>query len=54
LLSSVTIAVPSPTPNSATPIGRPIASTEPNAMIRITIANAKPSASANGAESSAK
>ena len=41
LRSSPTIIVPTPMPARATPIGRPIASTEPKAMIRMMIA--KPS-----------
>ncbi len=54
LLRSVMIAVPIPMPNSATPIGRPIASTEPNATIRMMIANASPSTSEDGCSNSAK
>ena len=42
LLSSVTIAVAQPRPNRAVPIGRPIASTEPKAMIRMTTAARMP------------
>ena len=39
---------PIPTPNSATPIGRPMASTEPNARISTTMANAMPMSSDSG------
>ena len=44
---------PDTIPASATPIGSPIASTEPNAMIKIMIANPKPSASDDGTSNSA-
>ena len=54
LLSSVMIAVPMPMPNSATPTGRPMASTEPNATIRMTMAKARPSTSDDGSSNSAK
>ena len=54
LLSSVMMALPRPMPNSATPIGRPMASTEPNATIRMTIAKPTPSASDDGSSNSAK
>ena len=37
--------MPVPTPNSAVPIGRPIASTEPNAISRMIIAASSPMAS---------
>ena len=40
-------------PPNAVPIGKPMASTEPNARIKITIANAKPSASEVGASNAA-
>ena len=39
--SSVMMPAPMPTPNRATPIGRPIASTDPKAMIKMTIAIAR-------------
>ncbi len=42
LLSSVTSAVAMPRPNSAVPIGRPIASTEPKAMMRMMTAARMP------------
>ncbi len=54
LLNNPMIAVPRPIPNRATPTGRPIASTEPNARIRITIAKATPSTSDDGSSNSAK
>ena len=53
LLSSVTSPKPPvTTPASATPIGSPIASTEPNDTIRTTIANAKPINSDSGGSNS--
>ena len=45
---------PDTIPARATPIGSPIASTEPKAMIRITIAKPIPSASDDGTSNSAK
>ena len=41
-LSSVTTALATPRPNSAMPIGRPIASTEPKAMMRMMTAASTP------------
>ena len=41
-------------PASATPIGRPMASTEPKAMIRMMMAKPMPSASDDGTSKSAK
>ena len=52
LLSSVTMAVAQPSPNSAVPIGRPIASTEPKAMIRMTTAARIPYSSLSGSSNS--
>ena len=54
LLSRVTSAVPMPMPKSATPTGRPMASTDPNATIKMTMANARPSVSDDGVSNSAK
>ncbi len=54
LLSSVMAALPMPMPNRATPMGRPMASTEPNATIRMTMAKPTPSASDEGSSNSAK
>ncbi len=54
LLSRVVTAEPRPMPNRATPMGRPMASTEPNAAMRMTMANARPSSSAVGSSKSAK
>ena len=48
----VTITEPAKMPASATPTGRPIASTDPNASTRITIANARPRASVEGSSNS--
>ncbi len=44
---------PDTIPASATPIGSPIASTEPKAMIKMMIANPNPSASDDGTSNSA-
>ena len=44
---------PETMPARATPIGRPIASTEPKAMIRMTMAKPMPSASDDGTSNSA-
>ncbi len=52
-LANTTKADPMPMPNSATATGRPIARTEPNATIRITIANASPNSSDDGSSNSA-
>ena len=46
--------VPMPMPNNATPTGRPMASTEPNARIRMTMAKPRPRASDDGCSNSAK
>ncbi len=43
-----------PMPNRATPMGRPMASTEPKARIRITMAKARPITSLDGSSNSAK
>lgn len=48
LLISAVISAPVPTPASAIAIGRPIASTDPNAAISTKIANAMPSISELG------
>ena len=45
---------PDTMPARATPIGSPIASTEPKAMIKMTIAKPRPSASDDGTSNSAK
>ena len=44
---------PDTIPANATPIGNPIASTEPNAMIKMMIANPRPRASDDGTSNSA-
>ena len=54
LLSSVTSVVPMPIPNSATPTGRPMASTDPKARMRMTRANATPRISDEGSSNSAR
>ena len=41
-------------PKRATPTGRPMASTEPNETIRITMAKARPMISLEGSSNSAK
>ena len=41
-------AAPTPRPNSAVVIGSPIASTEPNAMSKMTIAASRPRISLSG------
>ena len=48
------IIVPLKIPARATPMGRPIASTEPKAMIRMMMAKPMPSASDDGTSNSAK
>ena len=48
----VTITEPAKMPARATPTGRPIASTDPKASTRITIANARPRASVEGSSNS--
>ena len=48
LLSRAMRALPMPMPARATPMGRPIASTEPKARIRMTMAKARPSTSEDG------
>ena len=53
-LSNVVRAEPRPMPTRATPMGRPMASTDPKATIRMTMANARPSSSAVGSSKSAK
>ena len=47
------ISVPEKMPARATPIGRPMASTEPKAMMRMMMANPRPSASDDGTSNSA-
>ena len=54
LLSSVVSAVPIPIPKSATPTGRPMARTDPNATIRMTMAKPRPRSSDDGSSNSAK
>ena len=49
----VMIETPMPMPNSALPTGNPIASTDPNARIRMMIANARPSTSDDGGSNEA-
>ncbi len=48
LLSRVSRPMPTPTPAMATPIGMPMASTEPNDTMRITMAKARPMSSVSG------
>ena len=50
----VAIIDPTMMPASATPMGSPMASTEPNATTRITMAKARPSASDSGSSNSPK
>ena len=52
-LPSVIRAVPVPMPKSATPTGRPTASTDPNASNRMKTAKPKPIASDDGFSNSA-
>ena len=47
-LSRAMRALPMPMPARATPMGRPMASTEPKARIRMTIAKARPRTSEDG------
>jgi hypothetical protein len=54
LETSPTRIVPMPMPASATPTGRPIASTEPKATMRMTMAKASPRISDDGSSNSAK
>ena len=53
-LRPMTMLVPMPMPNRATPTGRPMASTDPNARMRMTMAKAMPSVSEDGCSNSAK
>ena len=53
-LRPMTMLVPMPMPKRATPTGRPMASTDPNARMRITMAKAMPSVSEDGCSNSAK
>ncbi len=48
----VTITEPAAMPEMATPIGRPMASTEPKATTRITMAKARPRDSVEGSSNS--
>ncbi len=50
--SSASRMEPTPMPPRATPMGRPMASTEPNATIRMTMANARPNSSDDGGSNS--
>ena len=52
-LATITKAPPRPIPNRATPMGRPMASTDPKAAMRMTMANARPNSSAWGCSNSA-
>ena len=52
--SSPAMIVPLKMPARATPMGRPMASTEPKAMIRMMMAKPMPSASDDGTSNSAK
>ena len=54
LLNSAMRALPMPMPARATPMGRPIDSTDPKARMRMTMANARPSASEAGGSNSLK
>ena len=54
LLARMTRAPPSPMPKRATPTGRPIASTDPKATIKMMMAKARPNSSAEGCSNSAK
>ena len=47
-LSSSVVAMPAPTPPRATAMGRPMASTDPNAMISTNMAKARPISSVSG------
>ncbi len=49
---SVSRIEPTPIPPRATPIGSPIARTEPNAVMRMTMAKARPSSSESGGSNS--
>ena len=49
LLSRVSATEPAAMPASAVPIGRPVASTEPNARVRMITAKPRPSSSDDGA-----
>jgi len=51
--ASPTTITPEAIPATAIPIGNPMASTEPNARIRITMANPSPSTSDSGGWNSA-
>ncbi len=53
-LARMTKAPPRPMPKSATPTGRPMASTEPKATMRMMTAKASPNSSAEGCSNSAK
>ena len=54
LLSRPAMMEPTTMPASAVPMGRPMASTEPNARIRMMMAKARPSTSELGGSNSAK
>ena len=54
LLNRMTPAPPMPMPMSATATGRPIASTDPKATMRMITAKARPMASELGSSNSAK
>ena len=54
LLRSRVIPMPAATPPSATAIGRPMASTDPNARIRTTMAKARPRSSVCGGSITAR
>ena len=50
--SSEMMPAPMPTPNRATPMGRPIARTDPNDTMRMTMANESPISSDSGGSNS--
>ena len=54
LLRSRVVPMPAPTPPSATAIGRPMASTDPNAMISTNMAKARPISSVCGGSTTAR
>ncbi len=52
--TSTVVAMPPTTPNTATPIGSPIANTEPVAKIKMTTAKASPMSSDSGGSNPAR
>jgi len=53
-LSSTIEPIPAPTPPSATAMGRPMASTDPNARMSTTTAKAMPISSVSGGSTDAR